>query len=169
VHAEPGGQLRNLSTGLRLNALFWEGHSDIVPVPASGTVLARHDVDGFLSQALPRLGLSQREARDFRRYWAPKLKRPDFVLVRFLDPEEIDALAPLSIEPPADVVIRVMLDFWPLDHRINVPAQTWPARAPKREGFVAVEWGGLLRKATLSAITPVALSRSAGAAKDGEQ
>ncbi|MDP2341157.1 MAG: hypothetical protein Q8O67_09375 [Deltaproteobacteria bacterium] len=158
VHAEPSGQLRNLSSGLKLDAIFWEGWSDVVAVPSSGTVLARHDVDAFLRSALPRLGLSPKEARDFRKYWQPKLERPAFVLVRFLDPAEIDALAPLEIVPPADAVIRVMLDFWPLQRRIDVPPQRWPEAVPKRTGFVAVEWGGLLRKATLSSIAPLALN-----------
>ncbi len=156
VHAEPGGHLRNLATGLKLDAIFWEGHSDDVAVPTSGTVLARDDVAAFLAGALPRLGLSPREAHDFRAYWQPKLERPEFVLVRFLDPQEIDDLAPLEIVPPADVVLRVMLDFWPLDRRIDVPPQRWSV-PPKREGFVAVEWGGLLRKETLRSIAPVAL------------
>jgi hypothetical protein len=64
--------------------------------------------------------------------------------VRFVPRAEIDAMAPLTIAPAPDTVIRVLIDFRALD----VPVKSLPEqkleRAPKRTGFTAVEWGGLL-------------------------
>ena len=44
-----------------------------------------------------------------------------------------------SVEP--DTIIRVLMEYKPLDEYINVKEQE--LITPDREGFTVVEWGGL--------------------------
>jgi hypothetical protein len=55
----------------------------------------------------------------------------------------VDSLAPLTIEPKPDSVLRVSLYFKALEEKIDV---TPPALSPfERKGFTVTEWGGLFK------------------------
>lgn len=147
VSAEPNGTLTNKMDGKVYPYLFWEGYSDtILQKSERGFVVARENLKSFLDEKLAEQGLIQKEIADFEDFWLPKMQaenRP-YYFVTFLPKSQIDALAPLRIDPKPDTVIRVMMDYRGLDALESVTPQTFVT--PKRTGFVAVEWGGMLRK-----------------------
>ena len=48
---------------------------------------------------------------------------------------------PLDITPTPDTLIRVLMEYKPLDDKIDLPEQILPP-PPARTGFTVVEWGG---------------------------
>ena len=60
--------------------------------------------------------------------------------IRFETLDEINSYMPLIIEPQPDTLIRVLMDYKPLDKKINVNEQQ--LSTPIRNGFTVVEWGG---------------------------
>ncbi len=55
----------------------------------------------------------------------------------------MDELAPLTITPKPDTIIRLLMDFKPLQKPISV--EGYNIKTPERKGFTVVEWGGVLR------------------------
>jgi len=55
----------------------------------------------------------------------------------------MNELAPLHITPQPDTVIRVLMDFSPLDAPIDVEGFT--IHTPQRTGFTVTEWGGVIQ------------------------
>ena len=51
---------------------------------------------------------------------------------------------PLYISPKPDSIIRILMEYKPIDHKVNIKEQK--LSTPKREGFSVVEWGGTLIK-----------------------
>ncbi|HEV2752130.1 MAG TPA: hypothetical protein VGV12_16525 [Gemmatimonadales bacterium] len=144
VLALPTGRLTDLIDQKAHSYLFWEGLSSISPMRREGFVLAQAEVAGFLERMLPRLGLDERESRDFREAWLPRFHGAPYYFVTFLPRETIDQLAPLVVTPKPDAVIRVLMDFRPLWTREAVSAPHLAA-PPARRGFTVVEWGGIQR------------------------
>lgn len=148
VTATPEGVLRT-ADGRTHPFLFWESGLTESPGPLTeGAVVSREALRAFLDDALATLGLSAHEADDFRAYWLPLMAQSPFVAVRFATAEEIDSAAPLTVEPRPDTVIRVLMDFRPLERPVQLKAQALRP-APSRRGFTVVEWGGLKYRAHL--------------------
>lgn len=145
VWARPSGSLTGVVDGRTYSYLFWEGRSSVSPMQQEGFVVAQDEVAGFLDRTLPKLGLNERESRDFQAAWRPRFHGAPYYFITFLPRERIDQLAPLVVTPEPDAVIRVLMDFRPLWTRETVKAPVFPA-PPKRQGFTVVEWGGLLRQ-----------------------
>lgn len=141
VIAKPNGDLRDLNTGRNLYALYWEGKNiNVEHNEEEGFVVKGEDTTKFLEEKLEMLGLTQREAEEFIIYWLPKMQNNKYNFIRFETKEEIEEYMPLEITPKPDTLIRVMMEFKELDEKIEVKEQK--LETPKREGFVAVEWGG---------------------------
>lgn len=66
-----------------------------------------------------------------------------YYFVTFFGKREMDQLAPLTVSPKPDTVIRLLMDFHPLQQPIEVKG--YDIRTPERKGFTVVEWGGVLR------------------------
>jgi hypothetical protein len=143
VKAQPNGKLLS-ADGKTHRYLFWESGLVDKPQPLTeGTVVAREKLHAWLVRTLAEQGLDTRETKDFLEFWWPKMSARPWAAVRFVPREEIDAAAPLQISPAPDTVIRVLIDFRGLDAPVKLPEQKLTP-APKRSGFTAVEWGGLL-------------------------
>ena len=54
--------------------------------------------------------------------------------------EEINEKMPLEFSVEPDSIIRVLMQFKPLEEYIEIPEQK--LTTPERNGFVVVEWGG---------------------------
>lgn len=145
VSATPGSVLTDLATGKTYPYLFWEGHGTVpAPRDLGGFVVARADLESFFDRTLAQQGLSAKEITDFVEFWAPRMRQDDapYFRVTYLPRATIDANAPLSVDPRPDTVIRVLMDYVPLDAPVDVAPQH--LTAPARRGFTVVEWGGVL-------------------------
>jgi uncharacterized protein (UPF0333 family) len=143
VTAQPNGHLRT-EDGTYYPYLFWEGIGFNYQMPSRGFVVARNDVNKFLKDKLALLGLNAKESADFIEFWQAKLEVKPYVFVTFIDQPVFDQLAPLTVTPKPDQVIRVFMDYKPLDTPVSVQPLT--IKTPVRHGFTVVEWGGALHR-----------------------
>ncbi len=140
--AFPDGKL--IVNGKEYPYLFWEGRGGIYQsTPDRGFVVARGDVHNFLVEKLAKHGLNEKESADFIEFWEPKMNSAPYYFVTFMGNSIMDKIAPLTITPKPDTVIRVLMDFEPLEKPIEV--QGYEIRTPERNGFTVVEWGGVLQ------------------------
>jgi hypothetical protein len=121
--------------------LFWEGWGGLYETPDKGFVVAQSDVDSFLSGKLAELGLNAKESADFKEYWEPYLTGSPYYFITFMGNSVMNKIAPLTVEPKPDTVIRVLMDFKKLDKPIEI--QGYDIKTPVRNGFTVVEWGGV--------------------------
>ena len=140
VIAKPDGSMIDLKTGRNLYSLYWEGKDAPKTDLKEGFVVKGEDAASFLEEKLEILGLSEREAEEFIIYWLPKLEASKYNYVRFATMEEINEYMPLEFSVNPDSLIRVLMQFKGLEEEITVNEQK--LQTPKREGFIAVEWGG---------------------------
>lgn len=143
VTALPSGQLTDLRNGKNYPYLFWEGRGGLYVPPTKGFVVAQANVHGFLATSLTKLGLNAQELRDFQEFWEPRMTNSPWYFISFLGTSQMNVLAPLEISPKPETLIRILMDYQPLEQPI--PTQEYPLTAPARKGFTVVEWGGVLR------------------------
>lgn len=142
VRATPESVIRNYADGKTYPYLFWEGHGAEYTRPTRGFVAAKAEVPALLREKLALLGLADNEIDDFMEFWEPRLTTKPYVFVTFVDQPTFDTIAPLTVEPAPDTVIRVFMDYEPLESPIDV--EPLPIITPVRSGFSVVEWGGAL-------------------------
>ncbi len=138
VTASPDGTLTDAS-GQIYNYLYWEGDTDAAFDMSRGFCVKGEDTAAFLETALSDLGLNRREANEFIVYWLPLMQDNPYNLITFQTDVYTEA-APLYITPTPDTLIRVFMVFTPLEDAIDIPPQV--LKAPARNGFTVVEWGG---------------------------
>lgn len=143
VVASPNGRLVNVADGRTYPYLFWEGRGGLYTAPTKGFSVAQRDVHSFLVSTLGRLGLNATETADFIEFWEPRLQGSPYYFISFYGRTTMDALAPLTVTPTPDTVIRILMDYRPLAG--PVAAQPYSIVTPVRHGFTVVEWGGVLR------------------------
>jgi hypothetical protein len=143
VLAKPTGELTNRADGKTYPYLFWEGRGGLYSEPTEGAVVAQSEVHSFLVSNLGKLGLNHQETADFIEFWEPRMQGSPYYKVSFLGTQTMDQLAPMTITPKPDTVIRILMDFRPLQSKISIPAQRL-GHIP-RTGFTVIEWGGVLR------------------------
>lgn len=130
--------------GKGYESLFWEGNGfGEYPIVRAGTVVAKSQAVSTIRTQLAAQGFNAKETADFLAYWQPKLPSTPYVRLTWLTTEQMNTLAPLTISPRPQTVIRTFLQFNGLDQPITIPAQHFTA--PARNGFTVTEWGGLLR------------------------
>ena len=144
VVAYPNGELVNLDDGEIYPYLFWEGLSLDYVMPEEGFVVAQGDVESFLEESLAELGLNEDETADFMEFWYPRFEGAPYYFVTFMPQEDFEVLAPLTVSPAPETVIRVYMDFLPLAAPVDVIEPE--LSAPARDGFTVIEWGGALHK-----------------------
>jgi len=144
VKAKPNGEIYNYGDGQIYPYLFWEGHGVNYTRPEKGFVVKRGDVEEFLINKLSDLGLIKNEYDEFIEYWQPKMTDSPYYLVNFVSKEEFDKIAPLTVEPEPDTIIRVFMDYQGLEYPIQVEEPEFIT--PERIGFTVVEWGGALNR-----------------------
>lgn len=144
VLAMPSGKL--FSGSGSYDSLFWEGTGKLYPTTNSGFVVSQADLTQSLTNQLHQLGLNTKESADFLDFWLPKMPTTPYVRVTWFGKNQMDQLAPLTVLPKPDTVIRIFMDFEGLSQPIAISSQR--LSAPARRGFTVVEWGGLLRNST---------------------
>ena len=143
VLALPDGSLYD-ENGKYYYGLYWEGINNIDEEFDDGFVVSKEDTIKFLEDKLSILGLNDREINEFIVYWLPILEKNNYNLIRFADNDVINSEMPLDINPKSDTIIRVLMEYKPLDDKINIKEQ--PLTKVERVGFTVVEWGGTLIK-----------------------
>lgn len=144
VSAKPDGELYNYADKTIYPYLFWEGYAHDYYRPEKGFVVARENVEEFLIDKLTQLGLVKHEYDEFIEFWLPKMQDRNYYFVTFMDQSDFDKIAPLTVVPAPDKVIRVFMDYEGMDDYIEVEEPK--IITPERVGFTVVEWGGALHK-----------------------
>ena len=144
VNAKPNGELTNLSDNQKYPYLFWEGKAHDLKIPTDGFMLKKENVKTEMPKILANLGLNPQETSDFMDFWQIKLEERQYVFVTFVSQTDFDQVAPLNILPRPDKVIRVFMDYQPLDYSFMV--RPLKIETPIRTGFTVVEWGGRLHQ-----------------------
>lgn len=140
VIAKPDGTLVDIETGRNLYALYWEGINSEECDITEGFVVKENETIEFLEEKLSILGLNEREAEEFIVYWLPILQENEYNYIRFATLEEINNNMPLELSVEPDTLIRVLMQYKPLNKYIEVKEQK--LTTPERKGFTVVEWGG---------------------------
>ena len=144
VYAYKDGTLIDNKTNRKLYGLYWEGNNYYSKVEDNGFVVSKDDLIPFLEEKLSILGLNEREADEFIIYWLPILEKNKYNYIHFASLEKINSYMLLDIEPKPDTIIRILMEYKPLDEPIKIKEQI--LEKPIRNGFTAVEWGGSLIK-----------------------
>ena len=143
VLAKPNGDLID-SNGRKYYGLYWEGLNYISEEFSDGFVVKGSEVLSFLEEKLSLLGLNEREANEFIIYWLPILEVNNYNLIRFENIDKINEQMPLEVIPKPDTIIRVLMEYKPIDNIIDIKPQE--LTKVQRRGFSVVEWGGSLIK-----------------------
>lgn len=143
VKAYPDGTLID-KNNKEYYALYWEGINHYSYVHDDGFVIKGEDTAKFLDEKLEILGLNSKERNEFIIYWLDKLQNNKYNYIRFETMDEINSYMPIEVTPNPDSIIRVYMDYKPLDKYIEVKEQE--LFTPRRDGFSVVEWGGSLIK-----------------------
>ena len=138
VTASPDGTLTD-KDGRQYGYLFWEAKLNADYDMSKGFCVKGGDTEAFLSDALKKLGLNEREAKDFMEFWLPIMEKNPYNVIAFQTDAYTDA-AGLNVSPQPDSVIRVFMTYYASDSAVAIPAQE--LTAPDRSGFTVVEWGG---------------------------
>lgn len=146
VSAQPNGQLLNYADGETYPYLFWEGYKKDSVSSNKGFVIKRDEIKSFLNDSLTKTGLNAQEKADFMEFWYPRMmKNPEpYFFISFVGTKEFNKVAPLTIEPQPETLIRVFMYYDP----IYVPfhAEKQELKSIPRNGFTVIEWGGTSSK-----------------------
>lgn len=140
VIAQPNGMLKEIGTNKSYYGLYYEGKNHNVNMKTDGFIVTGEDTIEFLEEKLEILGLNERERNEFIIYWLPKLENNRYNYIRFETLEEIEKYMPLEITPKPDTIIRVVMDYKPLNEIIQIEEQKLTPQ--KRIGYSVIEWGG---------------------------
>ena len=77
---------------------------------------------------------------EFIMYWLPVLEKNGMSLVYFELTEERESYNKLYITPKPTSMLRLVMHVKKIDEKVDIKKQNLTRF--KREGFVAVEWGG---------------------------
>jgi hypothetical protein len=144
VAAYPDGHIKYQSK--YYDYLFYEAAipDTLIPQQNTGYVVPGSQLADLFNRLLPSLGLIAKEKTEFSSYWLKALPHSPYYFISVVPQTTLDGISPLLISPRPDRVIRVILNFRPLDKKIDVA----PPQLPhvNRTGFVVVEWGGLFKQ-----------------------
>ena len=121
VLAHPTGELT--VDGKSYSSLFWEGQGIEYPIVNQGVVVKQADVASTLTDQIKTLGLNDKESADFLAFWLPKMPKTPYVRLTWFGTKEMDKLAPMTISPKPDTIIRIFLDSEGLSQPITIKPQ----------------------------------------------
>lgn len=126
--------------------LYYEAQipDTLVSSKTTGYVIAYNNLADLFNELLPKLGLNTKEKNQFAEYWLKALPKVPYYFVSVVPQTELDSIAPLAIEPQPETILRVALNFQPLDKPISVVPPQLPTVT--RKGFTVVEWSGLYKQ-----------------------
>lgn len=140
IHVDSNGNIYDYKTNRNYYALYWEAIDNSNINMNDGFVVEGKDTVKFLEEKLEYLGLNEREINEFIVYWIDKLENNKYNYIRFRNIEEVNEYMPLEFSVNPDTLIRIIMDYKPLNEKINVNEQKLDKNV--RSGFTVVEWGG---------------------------
>ena len=140
IHVDTVGNIYDYKTNRNYYALYWEAIDNNEINMNEGFVVEGKDTIKFLEEKLEYLGLNEREINEFIVYWIDKLENNKYNYIRFRCTEEVNKFMPLEFSVNPDTLIRVIMDYKPLNEKINIKEQELEKTI--RNGFTVVEWGG---------------------------
>jgi hypothetical protein len=138
VRANPKGIIDN-----KYEYLFYEvALNSPLDLPKEGWVVKTEELNQWLDKTLSKLGLKEKEIKDFKDYWLKELKGYPYFKIKVLSQKFLNDNLAIRIKPNPDKMIRVILVFEGIkqEEKITEPI----IKTPKRKGFTVVEWGGIL-------------------------
>ena len=114
---------------------------DFIP-PKTGFVVKKENLSSFFDQLLPKLGLNEKETRDFKKYWLSKLTNYPYFQISLLNQKEIEEIEPIEFSQKPETFLRVRFYFKGLESPIILNPPEIKGLI-QRLGFTVVEWGGL--------------------------
>lgn len=141
VVAKPNGELLYKNTSYPY--LYYEAEVKNVQAPQKGWVIKKENLAVFFDLTLAKLGLNKQEISDFKDYWIKKLSSKPYYFIGLISKEELNKTERVDFSVNPDLFIRVRFYFEGLDKPIYTTSPLLP-EIPNREGFVAVDWGGML-------------------------
>lgn len=146
IKALKNGSIYDYKTKRNYYALYYEAIDNTTIDTTKGFVIKGSETISFLEEKLAYLGLNEREINEFIIYWIDKLEKNNYNYIYFRTTDEVNQYMELSSSKPVDTLIRVFMDYAPLEKRLEVSEQK--LTPIKRRGFTIVEWGG--RKINIS-------------------
>ena len=141
ITAYPNGDLYD-SDNKYYYALYWEELKNHEVTFNEGFYVNKDNAIEFLESKLTTLGLSPRERNEFIMYWLPILEKNEHNLIYFEQTEERDNYSKITITPKPDSILRIAMHVKKVNGKVNIKEQK--LNTFKRNGFVAVEWGGVI-------------------------
>lgn len=143
VIASPDGTLTDLD-GNEYAFLYWDADLQLEYDFSKGFCVKGSDMEAFFDDVLPKLGLNEREASDFKTFWLKSMEKNEYNVISFQTKTYTDAAELITSTEP-DVLIRVNMLWYGTDEYVEIDAQDLEGMNPSREGadgLVVVEWGG---------------------------
>jgi len=122
--------------------LFYEAEVTTTIIPNEGWCVKFENLEFWMDDILNRLGFNENEINDFKEYWLEELPFSNYYEIHMLEEKFLEEHLKLVISPKPNVIIRAMFTFKPLEKEISTIKPD--LITPTREGFVMVEWGGIL-------------------------
>ena len=124
--------------------LFYEARTPDAYQYSSGWAVARDSLNSFFVRTLGTAGFSQHEIADFLEYWIPRLQGSEYYRIFPQQNSQINKIITVDIAPRPSGFLRLFFVF----QGTSGPPQ--PLVAPQlstitRNGYFAVEWGGLMK------------------------
>ncbi len=143
VTAYPDGRIVN--QGKTYPYLYWEAaiSDSLIIEPKTGYVVTSKELASLFATVLPRMGLNEKESSEFSEYWVKALPASPYYFVGIVPEGQINYLAPLTIKPSPDSLLRVSFYFKTLDKKMEVEAPEFSGF--ERTGFTVTEWGGFFK------------------------
>ena len=122
-------------------ALYWESIYERKVDFSEGFYVSGEDAIKFLEEKLTLLGLNDRERNEFIMYWLPIMEQNEKNLIYFETTEELNKYEPIEFSIEPDTLIRIRMHIKKVDKEVSIKEQK--IETPVRNGFTAVEWGGV--------------------------
>ncbi|AEA33373.1 BPTI/Kunitz domain-containing protein [Hippea maritima] len=139
ITAYPSG---NISGGY--DYLMYEAQLNSLTLPKSGWVVEYQNLKKWFDTYLFKIGLNKKEKLQFEEYWLKELPKAKYYEIKLLSGDFLNKHMNIEIKPKPDTFLRFIFYFKPLSKKIILSEQK--IVTPKRVGFTAVEWGGILDK-----------------------
>jgi len=146
VFAQPDGTL--IYQEKKYRELFYESLTKTVKRPERGIIISKENLEKDLLSFITRLGLTRSdEQKEFLDWWMPLLEKlpTDKIFVSILEKDEKTRIDKVNISPKPDTFIEFIMYFAPLSSTETVDPLVLPP-TPKRIGFTAIEWGGVIAR-----------------------